>query len=227
MPSSITPHGLRSRPARRCLPGLIDYRSLRGKRVLEVGSGLGAVSATLARQGAEVTALDLTWTGASSTARRFGLDRTRGAVVQGEAERLPLADESFDFVWSWGVILHAPNPARAIAEMHRVLRPGGEVCVMVYNRHSFYNWLGIVARHGVLRMQLLRHSVQDLWNRVLGRPRRRRLSPRRLFQRRRTSFVHDGGGLRGSGAARIRAENHPDALCSSINAAGDGEDDSR
>ncbi len=145
--------------------GLIDYGLLRAKRVLEVGSGLGAISATPARHGAQVTALDLTWTGASSTARRFALDSTRGSVVQGEAERLPLADGSFDFVWSWGVILHAPNPARAIAEMHRVLRPGGEVRVMIYNRHSFYNWFGIIARYGVLRLQLLHHSVQDLWNR--------------------------------------------------------------
>jgi SAM-dependent methyltransferase len=144
---------------------LIDYRSLHEKRVLEVGSGLGAISATLARHGARVTALDLTWTGVSSTARRFTLDDTDGSAVQGEAERLPLADGSFDFVWSWGVILHAPNPARAIREMHRVLRPGGEVRVMIYNRHSFYNWLGIIARYGVLRTQLLRHSVQELWNR--------------------------------------------------------------
>ena len=152
-------------PGEPLFAGLIDYRSLRGKQVLEVGSGLGAISATLARHGAQVTALDLTWTGASSTARRFALDGTHGSPVQGEAERLPLADGSFDFVWSWGVILHAPNPAKAIAEMHRVLRPGGEVRMMIYNRHSIYNWLGIIARYGVLRMQLLRHSVQDLWNR--------------------------------------------------------------
>jgi SAM-dependent methyltransferase len=144
---------------------LIDYGSLREKRVLEVGSGLGAISATLARHGACITALDLTWTSVSSTARRFAVDGTHGAVVQGDAARLPLADGSFDFVWSWGVIMHAPNPASALREMHRVLRPGGEVRVMIYNRHSFYNWLGIIARYGVLRMQLLRHSVQELWNR--------------------------------------------------------------
>jgi hypothetical protein len=36
---------------------------------------------------------------------------------------------------------------------------------MVYNRHSFYNWLGIVVRHGIVRTELLRHSMQELWNR--------------------------------------------------------------
>jgi len=96
-------------PGEPLFAGLIDYRSLRGERVLEVGSGLGAISATLARHGAQVTALDLTWTGASSTARRFALDGTHGSPVQGEAERLPLADGSFDFVWSWGVIRRRPS----------------------------------------------------------------------------------------------------------------------
>jgi SAM-dependent methyltransferase len=144
---------------------LIDFAALRGKRVLEIGCGLGAVSAELARQQARVTALDLTWTGVSAVARRFALDRLCGAAVQGDAMHLPFADSSFDFVWSWGVLLHAPDLGGAVAEIRRVLKPGGELRLMIYNRHSIYNWLGIVGRYGVLRLQLLRHSVPELWNR--------------------------------------------------------------
>jgi SAM-dependent methyltransferase len=55
--------------------------------------------------------------------------------------------------------------AAALAEIRRVLKPGGEVALMIYNRHSVYNWLGIIARYGVLRMQLLSKSVPDLWSR--------------------------------------------------------------
>ena len=145
--------------------GLIDYGALRGQRVLEIGCGLGAISAELARQGARVTALDLTWTGVSAVTQRFALDRSRASAVQGDAMHLPFADASFDFVWSWGVLLHAPNLPTAFAEVHRVLRPGGEFRLMMYNRHSIYNWLGIITRYGVLRMQLLRSSVPDLWSR--------------------------------------------------------------
>jgi SAM-dependent methyltransferase len=82
-----------------------------------------------------------------------------------DAETLPFADGSFDVVWSWGVLPYVPDPAGALADMRRVLRPGGEVRLMIYNRHSLYNWLGIVARYGIVRRQLLRRSVAELWSR--------------------------------------------------------------
>ena len=144
---------------------LIDFAALRGKHVLEIGCGLGAASAEFARQHARVTALDVTWSGVNAVARRFALERLRGAAVQGDAMHLPFPNSSFDFVWSWGVLLHAPDLGAALAEIRRVLKPDGELRLMIYNRHSFYNWLGIVGRYGVLHLQLLRHSVPELWNR--------------------------------------------------------------
>lgn len=153
------------RPGEPLFSKLIDYSSLKDKVVLEVGCGLGAISGELARHDARVIAVDLTATGASATAARFALDNRPGSALQADAERLPLRDNSVDFVWSWGVLHHTPRTEKALSEIHRVLRPNGELALMLYHRNSLYNWINVILRYGVLRLKLLRYSVPELWNR--------------------------------------------------------------
>jgi ubiquinone/menaquinone biosynthesis C-methylase UbiE len=65
-------------------------------------------------------------------------------VLVASAERLPFEDDSFDFVYSWGVLHHAENPERTFEEVRRVLAPSGEARVMLYGRHSwvaYKRWL--------------------------------------------------------------------------------------
>lgn len=145
--------------------GIIDYAALRGRRVLEIGCGLGAISGEFARQGVRITSVDLTTTGVTAASTRFRLDSSSGAAVQADAEMLPFPDDTFDMVWSWGVLHHTPRTEQAMLEARRVLRPGGEFSVMLYNRSSFYNWFNVILRYGILRMELRRMSVQQLWNR--------------------------------------------------------------
>jgi ubiquinone/menaquinone biosynthesis C-methylase UbiE len=62
-----------------------------------------------------------------------------------DCENLPYADDSFDIVYSWGIVHHTPDTQRALAEIVRVCRPGGTCKVMVYHRHSLlaiYLWIG-------------------------------------------------------------------------------------
>ncbi len=121
---------------------LIGFERYRGKRLLEIGCGLGTDLAEFARNGALVTGIDLSPQSLELARRRFELEGLPGKFLVADAEQLPFPDASFDAVYSFGVLHHTPNIERAIAEIHRVLIPGGELIVMLYHRHSLHVWLG-------------------------------------------------------------------------------------
>jgi len=108
----------------------------RGACVLEVGVGAATDFIRFARAGARLTGVDLTERSVELARQRLALEGLQGELRQADAEALPFPDASFDFVYSWGVIHHTPAPERALEEILRVLRPGGQLCVMVYHRHS-------------------------------------------------------------------------------------------
>jgi ubiquinone/menaquinone biosynthesis C-methylase UbiE len=116
----------------------VDFDSLTGKDVLDVGCGSGIATQLLAEAGGNVTAVDLTDWAVDTTRRRLTAFALDGDVQQADAEQLPFADESFDLVFSWGVIHHTTDMDRALSELVRVCRPGGEVVIMVYNRRSLF-----------------------------------------------------------------------------------------
>jgi SAM-dependent methyltransferase len=152
-------------PGARPFSSLIPLEELRGKNVLEIGCGTGVHTKLLAQSGAQVAAVDLTPTAVELTMRRLELAGLSADVREADAESLPFADTSFDFVWSWGVIHHSSDTNRVIAEIARVLRPGGRLAFMVYHRTSITFWLNYVLYRGVLRGGLLRESPDELANR--------------------------------------------------------------
>lgn len=85
-----------------------------------------------------------------------------------DGERLPFRTESFDVVYSNGVLHHTPDTTGAIREVHRVLRPGGVAKVMLYHRNSLNYWIEIVLRRGVLGLEFLRgRSPEEIMSRVI------------------------------------------------------------
>jgi ubiquinone/menaquinone biosynthesis C-methylase UbiE len=129
------------------------FREQVGLRVLEVGCGTGGDLFRFARAGARTIGVDLSRTSLDLVRRRFDLMGRAARVILADAESLPFFDESFDLVYSWGVLHHAPDPARAIAEVHRVLASGGRARVMLYHRHSLVA-LQVWLRYGLLRGRL-------------------------------------------------------------------------
>ena len=137
----------------------MPIETLTGKRVLEIGSGAGAHSALFAHHGAQVVAIDLAFDRARATSRKLALlgDDAHGcAAVTGDAERLPFATDSFDIVYSNGVLHHSPDTAAAIAELRRVLKPGGLAVVMLYCKSSINYWVTLWLGYGLLRGGLRR-----------------------------------------------------------------------
>jgi ubiquinone/menaquinone biosynthesis C-methylase UbiE len=119
------------------IPLAADFASARGLRVLEIGCGLGTDGAQFAKAGAIYTGIDLTEAAVELARRRFELFDLPGAFRTADAENLDFADNSFDVVYSHGVLHHTPDTERAVREVHRVLRPGGRAVVMLYHRDSY------------------------------------------------------------------------------------------
>ncbi|HYP28398.1 MAG TPA: class I SAM-dependent methyltransferase [Blastocatellia bacterium] len=155
---------------------LIGFDDYPGKRLLEVGCGTGTDLLQFARGGALVTGFDLTPRSIEIARRRFEVYGLAGEFANGDAENLSFADETFDVVYSFGVIHHTPDTERAASEIYRVLRKGGQAIVMIYHRTSLYYWGGIMFKRGLLRGQLLRESPSALMSRYVehtetgGRP---------------------------------------------------------
>jgi SAM-dependent methyltransferase len=119
------------------IPAAASFGRARGLRVLEIGCGLGTDGAQFARAGADYTGVDLTDAAVELARKCFAVFGLKGDFRTADAEQLDFADESFDLVYSHGVLHHTPDTARAVAEVHRVLRPGGRAVVMLYHRNSY------------------------------------------------------------------------------------------
>ena len=123
------------------IPRFAEFERWNGKKVLEIGCGIGTDTINFARAGARVTAVDLTEQSlelARQRAKVFGLeDRIR--FIQADAERLSEAVpvEPYDLVYSFGVIHHTPDPNRVLDEIRKYVTPQSTVKIMVYNRWSW------------------------------------------------------------------------------------------
>lgn len=107
-----------------------------GKRILEIGVGLGADHQRFAEAGAILAGIDLTERAVEHTTRRLAAFGLSSQLAVGDAERLDFPDETFDIVYSWGVLHHSPDTPKAVSEVWRVLKPGGTAKVMIYHTWS-------------------------------------------------------------------------------------------
>jgi ubiquinone/menaquinone biosynthesis C-methylase UbiE len=132
-----------------CIHDVAQFSRHAGKRVLEVGVGAGTDHLQWARAKTDLYGVDLTDAAITTTRRRLELYGLSSQLQRVDAERLPFDDETFDIVYSWGVIHHSERPERIVDEIHRVLKPGGEFIGMFYQRRSLVA-LRVWVKHALL-----------------------------------------------------------------------------
>lgn len=109
-----------------------------GKRLLEVGCGIAIDGRYLAGHGANYQAVDLSRESLKLACEHFKQNDLPPRFSNADATRLPFQDETFDVVYSAGVLHHVPDMKAACREVVRVVRPGGRVRIMLYHRHSYH-----------------------------------------------------------------------------------------
>jgi len=122
---------------------IVGFDKFVGKKVLEIGCGLGTDLLQFARNGANVTGVDLTPNSIELVRKRFSIEDLSVETKIADAENLPFENGSFELVYSFGVLHHTPNTQKAIEEVYRVLKPGGKIIIMLYNKTSWHVWLGV------------------------------------------------------------------------------------
>ena len=146
---------------------ILPLETLRGRRVLEIGCGMGLHTEAMVRAGAEVTAIDISETSCEATRTRLSLKALAAQVLLMDARKLQFPDQSFDFVWSWGVVHHSAQTALILREISRVLRQGGEVRLMVYRLGGTCSYATLV-RYWLAGFWFGRSFDEVLWKHTDG-----------------------------------------------------------
>src|SRR6266571_5136073 len=152
------------------IPDAADFAGAKGLRVLEIGCGIGTDGLQFARAGAIYTGVDLTNAAIDLARKNFDSAGLHGEFRVADAEHLDFPNQSFDIVYSHGVLHHTPDIGAAVREIHRVLKPGGRAIVMLYHRGSYNYRVGIrVLRRAGARLLRTEGGIKIV-NRLTGEP---------------------------------------------------------
>lgn len=167
------------------LPQIAQFDRWKNKKCLEVGCGVGTDFIQFMRGGADIYGIDFSEKSVSLAKDRlelFGFDKERIKIA--DVENLPFPENYFDFVYSWGVLHHTTNIEKAISEIYRVLKPGGNICIMLYHKPSLVV-LQLYLLYGLFRLQPFR-EIDEIIASHLESPGTKAFTKRKaekLFQR--------------------------------------------
>jgi len=123
------------------LPKIVNFAGFKGKKILEIGCGVGIDLAEFAAGGAVVTGIDLSKTAIDLAEKYFSHLDLKGEFKIMDGEAMSFADNTFDVVYAHGVLQYTEDAKKMAIEAHRVLKPGGQFIAMVYNRKGWLNFM--------------------------------------------------------------------------------------
>lgn len=156
------------------LSRLVDFDGYQGRDLLEIGCGAGIDLVRFARGGTKVTGIDLSKTAIDLACKNFEQNEQNADLRVMNGECMQFADNTFDVVYAHGVLQYTADSSKMVNEIHRVLRPGGETIMMVYNKHSWLNLMRnvtnvplehedapVLRKFSVSELKQLLHPFQD------------------------------------------------------------------
>jgi ubiquinone/menaquinone biosynthesis C-methylase UbiE len=144
---------------------VMEFDRHAGEKILEIGAGIGTDHAQFAKAGGIMHDLDLASGHLRLAQRNFELRGLKSVFKHGDAENIPFEDNTFDLVYSNGVIHHTPNTSRVVQEIHRVLKPGGRCIIMVYAENSLHYWRNLFRDIGLRQGELQNFSMGEIMSR--------------------------------------------------------------
>ncbi|MBI5420538.1 MAG: class I SAM-dependent methyltransferase [Deltaproteobacteria bacterium] len=144
----------------------IDFNAARGKRLLEIGFGIGTDLLSFCEGGAEVHGIDITDEHFRLAKRNFELHGRRAELNLCDAACIEFPSGYFDFVYSLGVLHHTPDTVRCVSEAYRVLKPGGRLILGVYHTFSAFHLVNLLLYNGLIKGKLRRLGYRGLLSTV-------------------------------------------------------------
>jgi ubiquinone/menaquinone biosynthesis C-methylase UbiE len=144
------------------MPRTMPFTAFRGKRLLEIGHGIGSDLLTFAESGAEVCGIDITEEHHRLARKNFELHGRPVELKLCDAANIDYPSASFDVVYSHGVLLATPDTVRCIGEAYRVLKPGGLFILSLYRTYSGFHLWGKIFWEGIVQRQLFRLGYRGL-----------------------------------------------------------------
>jgi len=140
---------------------IAQFEKWQDKKVLEIGCGIGIDRMEFVKNGTDYTGIDVSEKSIELVKEYFSLNNQKTNLLLADAENLPFQDNTFDLVYSWGVLHHTPDILKAIKEIYRLLKPDGNIIIMLYNRYSLVGFQ-LYIRYGILKGKI-RVNLTDLY----------------------------------------------------------------